>query len=259
MTARKRVATGLAALASVGALGIGAGSASAAPNWSDCPVANLAVRTCIDIQSTGGSMVIKGFETPLDHSMNIRGGLMPVGGALAFVPPEGTTGVFAEPIQIPGGLLGLDLPLWLNEVTATAERAGNGPIVINPNTASVSVPIKLNLDNPLLAPNCSIGTDANPIQLNLITGTTNPPPPNQPITGQVGTVSISNGVIALLGNIDVDNSFAVPGASGCGLLGLNNLAINLKLGLPSAAGNNTITVVNDVFTVSATRVRDGLV
>ena len=39
----------------------------------------------------------------------------------------------------------------------------------------------------------------------------------------------------------------MPGATECGLgLGLINSLVNLKLGLPAAAGNNSIELHNDV-------------
>ncbi|GAA1253511.1 hypothetical protein GCM10009646_46530 [Streptomyces aureus] len=53
--------------------------------------------------------------------------------------------------------------------------------------------------------------------------------------------------IALTGSTQGDSGFAVPGASGCGLLGLIDLAVNAKTGLPSAAGHNSVTL-NDTRT-----------
>jgi hypothetical protein len=47
-----------------------------------------------------------------------------------------------------------------------------------------------------------------------------------------------------------DSTFAVPGVSGCGVASLLDAAINLKEGLPSAAGNNSI-VLNDASSFTA--------
>jgi hypothetical protein len=64
-------------------------------------------------------------------------------------------------------------------------------------------------------------------------------------TGQNHVVSPT--LLTVTGNVNVDNTFAVPGASRCGLgLGLINTLVNTKLRLPSAAGNNSIVVGNDV-------------
>src|SRR6185436_2910955 len=96
--------------------------------------------------------------------------------------------------------------------------------------------------------NCHVGTDRNPVSLNLITGTTSPPPPNRPISGSPGRFEfVPPDTIVIPNNRNVENSFAVPGATECGLgLGLINSLVNLKLGLPSAAGNNSIEIRSDV-------------
>ena len=102
--------------------------------------------------------------------------------------------------------------------------------------------------NLLLGMNCHIGTNRSPVVLNLITGTTRPPAPNRPISGFLPSATfVPPNQIQGLGVKNVENSFAVPGATSCGLgLGLINAAVNLKLGLPSAGGNNSIEVTNNI-------------
>lgn len=226
---------------------VATGSASAAfPDFSDCPTSNAAVDACAHIQSTGGSMTIKGFAVPIGTSLQIRGGLDLETGA--FIPPRGTTGVFAKPIQVPGGILGINFPIPGNAVTATAKLAGSpSDVHLDPFQLGVSLPVKLELRNPLIGPFCQIGGDSNPVHLNLITGTTNPPAPNRPISGQLNVPEIQDATVTFLGNRNVDNSFAIPGAQYCGLgVGLINTLINAKLRLPSAAGNNAMIVENNL-------------
>lgn len=125
MTYRKRLATAVAvAAAATGAL---AGTSAAAfPDFSDCPRSTPNLNACINVAAQRGFMDIKGFRVPLGDSMQIRGGL--VFGATPedtlFVAPRGTTGFFARPVQVPGGLIGIDFPIPGNAVTATAELAG---------------------------------------------------------------------------------------------------------------------------------------
>lgn len=219
------------------------GLASAAfPNFSDCPISSGGI--CLDVQSQSGEIVIKGFHVPLDHSLEIRGALV----SGTFVPPRGTNGFFAQPVNVPGGVLGIELPISLNLVAATAELAGSpSAIQFEPGQGNISMPIKLHLSNPLIGSSCYIGSNSHPVQVNLITGTTSPPPPNRPISGHPGTGSITPpNIVTSAGNLNVDNSFAIPGASGCGLLGILNPLINLKLKLPSAGGNNSLEITNDV-------------
>ena len=130
---------------------------------------------------------------------------------------------------------------------AITELAGpSSAIKIEPNTGRVRIPIKVRLVNVLLGMDCHIGNNSRPINLDLITGTTSPPPPNTPITGRQGAGVLVPGGFALIGNTNVENSFAVPGATECGLgLGLINSLVNSRLRLPSAAGNNSMVLNND--------------
>ena len=227
-----------------------AGVALAAfPNFSDCPRSNPAIAACVDIQSVTGSLEIKGFTVPLGTSFEIRGGLVPSEGRSTLAAPTGTTGIFAKPVRIPGGILGIEYPIPGNAVTATAQLAGTPSQVVfelGIPVSIVTVPVKLKLDNPILGSNCYIGSNSNPVRLVLTTGTTSPPLPNRPISGNIGTPAFTETLFTLTGAVSVDNSFAVPGATGCGLgLGLVNAIINAKLRLPSAAGNNTMIVTNN--------------
>lgn len=239
----------VAAMVAAMALTLGAGAAQAAfPDFSGCTSRRPEEGICIHIQNRSGNFNIKGFNVPLHESLAIRGKLVPNGTEIPdFVPPAGTNGFFARPEPVPGGLLGIE---WIpgNTVLAITELAGpSSAIKVEPNTARLRVPIKVRLVNILLGMNCHIGTNSRPVWLDLITGTTSPPPPNRPITGSRALASLIPGGFQLIGNRNVENSFAVPSATECGLgLGLINSLVNLKLSLPSAAGNNSIVLNNDV-------------
>ncbi len=244
---KRLVAAGVGVLAAASLAGAGT-AAAAFPDFSDCPTGAAGVNYCINIQSRTGYLDIKGFSVPIGESFQIRGGYNSA--TQRFTPPVGKTGIFAKPIQVPGGILGIDFPLPGNAVTATAQLAGTpSQIDLTLFDQTLRVPLKLALTNPLIGPGCQIGSNSNPVWLKLITGTTNPPPPNRPISGNnnVPITSPSPDVAILQGVLNVDNAFSVPGASGCGIgLGLINSLINLKLKIPSAAGNNTMVVGNDV-------------
>ena len=98
-----------------------------------------------------------------------------------------------------------------------------------------TVPIKVRLHNDaVLGPNCYIGSDASPIVLNLVETPTSTPQLNS--GGPGGNALISSGVEV------ADTTFAVPAASGCGLLGALDAALDLKVGLPSASGKNSALI-----------------
>jgi hypothetical protein len=243
----------LVALLVLGASMLFASTATAAfPNFSDCPTTAPGAIDCLDIQSVSGSLEIKGFTVPLGESLEIRGAITEITEAepaSRLIPPRGTNGFFSRSIRVPGGLLGLEFWIPGNEVLARAELAGPTSavrIAFGLPVTTVSLPVKVKLDNPILGSNCYIGTDSNPARLNLTTGTTSPPAPNRPISGSLGTVGFEGGVLTLRGSRSVDNAFAVPGASGCGLLGIASPLVNLRLRLPSAGGNNTMIVTNNV-------------
>ncbi|HEY4276679.1 MAG TPA: hypothetical protein VGM91_00590 [Conexibacter sp.] len=238
----------MVAVMAVGTLSLSSSASAAFPNFSGCPRSQSIY--CLDIQSTTGSMTIKGFTVPLGASIEIRGGIGDDGaGGARFVPPSGTNGFFAKPVEVPGGILGIDLPISLNDVEATAQLAGPASSLrVDPTTLTVRMPLKLTLSNPLIGPACRIGTDSDPAWVTLIVGSTAPPPPNRSISGVVGTDSSpAPGTEVLSGNRNVDNSFSIPGASLCGLgLGLFNTIIDAKLKLPSSGGNNTLIVNNNL-------------
>jgi hypothetical protein len=108
------------------------------------------------------------------------------------------------------------------------------------------LPLKVHLINSVLGNSCYIGSNSNPITLNLITSTTSPPPPNKPITGKEPEFAVneSTGVLEGRNGTFVDNSFSAPGATGCTLtlfgflpISLDGL-VDLQAGLPAAAGTN---------------------
>jgi hypothetical protein len=249
MRSRKLVLALVAVLATA-LLGVTGSAQAVFPNFSGCTASNIETEACIDVQNRAGNLNIKGFNVPLGESLEIRGTIRPeAGGSNVFTPPAGTTGFFARTVPVPGGLLGIE---WIpgNTVLAITELAGSpSQIRIETGDLSIRMPVKVRLVNLLLGMDCHIGTNSNPVNLNLIVGTTSPPPPNRPISGRAGRLGTSPEGRALLitGSRNVENSFAVPGATECGLgLGLINTLVNLRLRLPSAAGNNSIEVDNDV-------------
>ena len=244
MAMRKRV---LALIATGVSLLFASSAGAAFPNLSDCP--RSSVNVCVDIQSVTGSLEIKGFTVPLGQSLEIRGGFRTETEPFTFVPPTGTTGFFSRAIRVPGGLLGLEFWIPGNEVLAIAQLAGSPSsiqlVVGEPTT--IRIPLKVKLENPILGGSCYIGTNSNPARMNLTTGTTSPPPPNTPITGRFAESTRFEGrILEIFGSTVVDNAFAVPGASGCGLLGIASPLVNLRLRLPSAAGNNTSILTNNL-------------
>ncbi|EHN08842.1 putative secreted protein [Patulibacter medicamentivorans] len=213
---------------------------------------------------TSGSFKLGTSTVPIGDTITLQGGyeLDPDTGATTWINAEGGPTLSATPLDVPGGLLGLPdttgWPGWLldqfeaavssvNAVTATAELAG--PVQFNLNNyfgesgTAITLPLRVKLSNPFLGNNCYIGSNSDPVLLQLTSGATSPPPPNTSISGQLGSVTVlyRGRLIKNDGFRLVDNAFRAPEADGCGNFFTNWLldpAVNLKQGLPSSAGKN---------------------
>jgi hypothetical protein len=126
-----------------------------------------------------------------------------------------------------------------SDVYVVAQQAGPmGFSIVTPGQGGINpltiVPLTFRLENPLLGPNCYVGTDASPVTLNLTTGTSGA------LTGNLGTLSDAgfSGGLYTIGTEVVDGTFSTPGATGCGIGGEWDSAINTTGNLPSASGAN---------------------
>jgi hypothetical protein len=233
------VATALATLG--GAASATAGIDRELAVFGDCPLSNPNVGICIYSTTTGGEFVLGSKTVTINKTIILQGGIAATN---VLVPAADGNTLSRTPLTVPGGLTGIGG--LGGEVTATAELAGpvlvNGTNLLGGFGTAVGLPLKVKLDHPVLGATCYIGSETEPINLELTTGTTSPPEPNKPISGSPGKLTFpANGnIILVTGSKLVNNSFAAPGANGCGLLPLvTDPLVNLSAGLPAAAGHNT--------------------
>jgi hypothetical protein len=250
-----------------------------------CPYKNPEVIRCVHAVTEGGEAVLGSKKVPIVNPVTLQGGYNE--------PPEEDIFGFSEdffgatngvtlskaPQPVPGGLLGLvppeNSPLLvkllvelaaengLTGVNSTLEIAGSASDIQISELAlalaegvTLVLPLKAKLENPLLGNNCYVGSDSNPLIFELRADTTNPPPPNKPITGNGGTVTfLENGRILRLDDaVIVDNAWSAPAAKGCGgplLAPLIDPVINSQAGLPAPAGTNTAILENTIHTTTA--------
>jgi hypothetical protein len=221
--------------------------------FAGCPnpgTENAKVKTCVRAEITGGHFQMGSKDVPIEKAMTLTGGVETILGiSPLYFNSEG--GLSKAKQKVPGGVIGLTGLTWLLEflgsealtLYATTELVGT-PLVGGLQFAQL--PIKVHLENGVLGSKCYVGSSTEPITLNLITGTTNPPAPNTPITGKEPSLSFEpeREITTGSGGEYVDNSFAAPGANGCVLtlfgfipISINGL-VNSQSGLPSAAGHN---------------------
>lgn len=253
-TSWRRVAAAFALAMSVAALfassalaatpAPGYGQFAGCPSPEENPNSGLCLKTVI----TGGNFKMGSKNVPIKNPMTLTGALDTSNGNFIYNSEGGLSPVKQK---VPGGVVGLTGLTWLLEVLgsealtlyAVTELAGTPKELLS---ESASLPIKVHLINPVLGNNCYVGSNSNPINLQLATGTTNPPPPNEPITGREPEQTFDgvHSIFHFTNGEYVDNSFSAPGASGCvlTLFGFIPISINSlvdgQAGLPAAAGTN---------------------
>ena len=237
--------------------------------FGECPLSHSTLRACFYSETSAGYIKMGAKTVPIKNPVILQGGLEYEGlfQEVPLIAAEGGNTLSKSPQPVPGGLTGIVAPSWwpsvlrdlFNEtinngftgVTATMELAGPASsVIVSPGKLltqsgpTLQMPVKVKLSNPFLGSNCYIGSNSNPIKLSLTDGTTSPPPPNTPISGSLGEVSQNEAgtILTFSKSKLVDNSFAAPGANGCGGILFSwavDPFVNSIVGVPSAAGTNT--------------------
>lgn len=163
-----------------------------------------------------------GFQAKQDTTIN---GTISASGVVN-VPQSG---IFFPPIYqfAQGGVL-----------TVQIRPTGAGTGTLNPLTgvASLNISLRISITGTAGGFDLGSGCGVGPFTLALTTGTTNPPPPNEPITGELYDADTGRATV-------VNNSFSVPGADSCGPLGAASGPLGAALGVPAPAGVNTAVLV----------------
>jgi hypothetical protein len=249
--------------------------------FAQCPTGNAQLEACLYGNTSSGEFTVGSKNVPVTKPIIIQGGLArnTETGEEEFVGAANGETLSKTPETLPGGLAGLikcnqihELVLRLScelvfqngltGVTVTTELAApashillNEAALFSRKGIALSLPIKVKLNNPFLGSQCYIGSNANPIVLELTTGTTSPPPPNKPISGKLGNVNENEAetIIFVRENTLVNNSFAAPGVEGCSVLpAIVDPIVDLQAGLPAAAGHNT-AILNSTLELSGAR------
>ncbi len=249
--------------------------------FADCPLSNSATESCLYAKTESGEFKIAKETVPIINTITLQGGLHNTETGQTFIGAEDGNTLSKTPQKVPGGLAGLVkcpeienfierilcegfFENGLTGVNATTELAAPATSIgisvenlLGGSGIALSLPVKVHLENPLLGSSCYIGSNSKPINIELTTGTTSPPPPNKPITGSIGELEFNKTftIVTIKKNALVNNSFAAPKVEGCGVFGILNGLVNSKLGLPSAAGNNTAILKGTLKTAEAAAVK----
>ncbi|MEV1018937.1 hypothetical protein [Streptomyces sp. NPDC050264] len=275
---RMSVLGATAALATIASIGTSSAAGTQLNgNWAPfnrCPVDNAAMlgadgvtdqATCISSSSASGVIKIGSSVVPTGKT-DLQVGIVTHSDGTNSVVAPSDGALIADPADLPGGLLGLMCPSsvpvvsavcgqitnsTVNRIVATVESVGTPSDFqllagVSEGVPIISIPVRIHLSNPLIGSNCYIGTKSAPVILR---------PGNAAAPNVAADSATSNGTpasegpfgrLALTGSTQQDLTFAAPGASGCGPLGLGafNWAVNLKSGLPAASGTNSVKLNN---------------
>jgi hypothetical protein len=255
--------------------------------FAQCPYKNPETSKCIYSTTVGGEVVLGSKKVPIVNPAVLQGGYTAqfneAGDTKLVAATNGVT-LSKAPQPVPGGLAGLvnckeisDFILrtscvWTLEngitgVNATLELARPAnEVILNENNlggelgTALKLPVKIHLENPFLGSSCYVGSSTSPIYWNLTSGTTSPPAGTEPIKGTVGEIEFleEGRILETKGTTLVDNTWAAPGASGCG--GLLSIildpVVNASAGLPAAAGKNRAVLINNIFIGAAVAVEN---
>jgi hypothetical protein len=275
----------VAMTASLAALGVS--SALATPKgeyavFAQCPTSNEEVTGCLVARTESGGIKIGNKEVPIVNVQTLQGGTENIPGGYKNMVAASDGETFSKTSQkVPGGLASL---INCNEITggglleklergvcealfesgvtgvnATPELAvPASSVLLNLGNAqsgagsTLTLPIKVKLENPLLGSECYIGSNEHPITLELTTGKSGA------LTGELGAISTKaeGGILAVANSKLVDGTFSAPGVTGCGglLSGFLDPIIDAKLALPATSGN-TATLVSSLEIANAELVR----
>jgi hypothetical protein len=252
--------------------------------FGECPLNRATITDCVYSVTSAGSVTIGKKTVPIKNPVTLQGGFEGGGSEISFFGAENGNTLSKTPQPVPGGLVGITAPTWwpklvqnwfnnlisegftgVNAVVelaapATSIKLNTENLVFEEGTA-LALPVKVHLENAILGGSCYIGSNSKPVQINLTTGATSPPPPNESIHGAAGTFTANEEftLLTFSGGRLVDNAFAVSqGANGCG--GLFSIfvdpLVDSILGTPSPAGTNTAILEGKLQDAASSAVRE---
>ena len=180
-------------------------------------------------QSADDSELAPGFQPKVDVTIS------------GSINANGVISIPQANIVFPVGYIPIRNPFdgYTDVVTTTITPTSDATGTLDPLTgdAVINLAFRVRIGGTVsgnaISSNCTIGTVANPIRLNLITGTKPAIGQNNALTGSRYNATAGTAVL-------VENAFAVPPASSCPIAGGFDVTpnINQQMGLPSAAGRN---------------------
>jgi len=212
-------------------------------NFKDCPKLPAGYQAsqflCLLIHITGGQLemgnsnqiITRNITVPFAEGTDPSGNTVLVAGLMRAEPMAVLGGIFLTPAVNPLTRSDRNLRLSVKPVGVgiAIDPTGNTAAIISQTVQAI---------NPIFGRNCFVGSDKTPIVIDPTFGTTSPPPPNQPISGHIDSISTIGNELVIIGTA-VDNAFAAPRAFHCGPDHALNQVVDEVSALPSPTGHNT--------------------
>ena len=170
-----------------------------------CPLSNKLTELCTVANTNAGEFTVGKKTVPITKTITLQGGLHEneKTGELEFIAAEGAETLSKTKRPSPEGCLGSKPPhggprscrnsstntsstkelTGVTEITELAKPASaiklNTTNLIFEEGVALQLPVKVKLNNTFLGSECYVGSSSKPITLNLTTGTTSPPAPEQ--------------------------------------------------------------------------------
>ncbi|MCJ0905490.1 hypothetical protein [Rhodococcus sp. ARC_M6] len=201
-------------------------------------------QACLAVDVQSGTFDNNGFNLPIKAGdMVIASVLTEDGDGNPVLLPrdDGHNGVYAKPMTVPGGVLGIDLPFnnlfglaaVTAEVQAVEAPSFNGIVT----EFDISLPVRMKINNAFLGDNCYLGSETAPVEFRLLkTNTDEDAPTYEPTSDGMG--------VKVGGVKSAATGFAIPAASGCGPFGVLNPIVNWRAKVPATSGTSLTTVSN---------------
>jgi hypothetical protein len=280
----------LAALGTLATLGVSTSALAHSGEFAKfnyCPSTKAEVKKCLYSVTNGGTIILGKKTTPIVNKVTLQGGYGKANSETHIAPfYEATNGITLSktPQPVPGGLAGLinckEISNFLERiacelvfengltgVNATLELAKPASEIqiseynlLTEEGLALKLPVRVHLENPFLGSSCYVGSSGSPLTWNLTTGETSPPAGFKPLKGTSGLLELKeeDEIAQLTGNELVDNTWTAPGASGCGeaFSIIIDPILDLALGTPSKAGENSAILKNTIDVATAAAVNE---
>ncbi|WP_245005873.1 MULTISPECIES: hypothetical protein [Rhodococcus] len=210
--------------------------AESIPGAAVCPAT---AESCVSVVVNSGTFNNNGFNLPIgDGDMIIAAEAGAGEGVSTVLLPrdDGHFGVYAKPMTVPGGVLGIDLPFnnLFGLAGVTAEVQAVGVPVFNDliTNMDISLPVRMKINNAFLGNNCYLGSETAPVNFHLTPTAESSPAFEVAPSGALKVSPVKSAT----------TDFAIPSASGCGPFGVLNPIVNWRAKAPATSGTSLNTV-----------------